>query len=702
MTRRANPLDWPAWRSAAWTASAFIGLVVVFRLVLPRGVPLGVLAFGVVIGCINALVSVGLVLVYRANRIINFAQAEIGIFGAILFENLVRGPGVPWFVALLVGVAASCALAASVEFALVRRFHTAPRLILTVVTIGIAQLVVALTYFVAGRFGSIAASGGLETPLSGFRVKITEVVFRGDALLVIAIVPVVVGTLNLFLRRTDVGVAIRAAAESGERASLLGVPVRRLSTVMWAVAGSTAALATILRAPVVGLVSGSTLQGPGLLLRALAAAVIGRMVDLRTAVVAAIFIGVVEQGLVFSYGGSTVADVVFVAIIIVALLVQRQQGARSEDANSSSWTALEEVRRIPAELRRLPEVRWGRWVLGALCAGAALSYPLVATPSKENLASAMVIYALVGVSLVVLTGWSGQISLGQFGLVGLGAGVAARLSADAGLDFLVAMLAGGAAGSLAALVLGAAALRIRGFFFAVTSLGFAVAVQNYFLNRQFFSGLTPRNRPERPILFGQFNLDGEAAFYYFCLAVLVATIFVVHTLRDSRVGRGLRAVRDNEKAAQAFGVRRVQAKLLAFAVSGFLAGIAGALFAVHQHAVSPTAFSANESVRVFSMVVIGGIGSVPGAVLGAVYVRGASFLLVPQAAVLATGVGLLAVLLIAPGGLGKIVFGGRDLLLRGIARRRGLVVPSLLRDGGASVQDASLDAVREPVTRAVT
>jgi branched-chain amino acid transport system permease protein len=325
---------------------------------------------------------------------------------------------------------------------------------------------------------------------------------------------------------------------------------------------------------------------------------------------------------------------------------------------------------------------------------AAVCYPLVAAPSKENLAAAMVIYAIVAVSLVVLTGWAGQISLGQFGIVGFGAAVSARLLADAHVDFVVATIGGAVAGALIALVLGAAALRIKGFFFAVTSLGFAVAMQSYFLNDSYFDLLVPKNRPERPLLLSRFDLESEASFYLFTLVVLVAVVVAARTLRGSRTGRVLIAVRDNEKAAQAYGVDHIKAKLLAFAISGAMAGIAGSLFAVHQHAVTDSAYSPNESLRVFSMVVIGGLGSIPGAVLGAVFVRGASFLLSPQLAVLATGVGLLVVLMLFPGGLGRLVFSGRDRVLRMVARRRGLIVPSLLADVR---QDAPPSPPPEPV-----
>ncbi|HLG91763.1 MAG TPA: branched-chain amino acid ABC transporter permease, partial [Acidimicrobiales bacterium] len=385
---------------------------------------------------------------------------------------------------------------------------------------------------------------------------------------------------------------------------------------------------------------------------------------------------VVEQGLFYAYGGSTVSDVVFVAVIVVAFLLQRPPAGRPEEAEETSWSLVQEERPLAAWLARRPPVRLAR-VAGALgLAGLAVGVPALLSDSQLFIASDVVIYAVVAVSLVVLTGWSGQVSLGQLGLAALGAAVAGRLSADAGADFLVSMLAAGGAGAAAATLLGAAALRIKGFFFAVTSLGFAVAVDTFFLNAQFFSFLLPVNRPERPVLFDRFDLGGELAFYLFCAAVLALVVVGVATLRRTRTGRVLIAVRDNDAAARAFGVSRARAQLLAFVISGFIAGLAGSLFAVHDHAVSPSAFSPEASLALFSMVVVGGLGSLPGAIAGAVVVESAVYLLPPQWSPLATGAGLVGVLLVAPGGLGRAGFWARDRLAAWLARRHGWAEPA--------------------------
>jgi branched-chain amino acid transport system permease protein len=486
--------------------------------------------------------------------------------------------------------------------------------------------------------------------------------------------------LTAFLRRTDFGVAVRAAAENGDRASLLGVPVRRVSTSVWIVAGGLAAAAAMLRAPVVGLVTGSTIIGPGLLLRGLAAAVIGRMENLHAAVVAALLLGVIEQSLFFGYSGSTVADAAFVAIMIGALLLQRRSRDRAAEGTTSTFVEIEEVKAVPTVLRHLPEVRALKVGLGAVVGASVVIFPLLVSDVRANLAAVIAIYAIVAISLVVLTGWGGQISLGHFALVGIGAAVCGRLVADARIDFIVALIGAAAAGAGVALVLGLASLRLRGFYFAVTSLGFAVATQTFFLNKKYFAALLPQHRPERPILLSRFDLAGETAYYYFCVAVLIAVVLGVRSLRRSRTGRVLIATRDNERAAQSYGVSPIRTRLLCFTISGAIAGLAGGLFAVHQHDVSPAAFLPNESLLVFSMVVIGGLGSVPGAILGALFVRGSSVLFPAEWAVLTSGAGLLVVLLVLPGGFGQVLFRARDRALRRIAERRGVIVPSLIAD----------------------
>lgn len=676
-----DPTSTTWMREASWFLAVVL-LLVAGRTLLPTNVPLGIMGFGAVVGGLNALMAIALILIYRTNKIINFAQAEIGLFGAVLFQRLVSNAGWSYYVALPAGILACAALAGVVEYVFVRRFHKAPRLILTVATIGLAQLVTFAT-LILPKFGrTVGVANTVKTPFSSTTWNLSGFLFRGDALVALVALPAIVVVLNLFFR-TRFGTASRAAAENSDRAGLLGVPVKTVNTVLWIVGGVLVGVATVLRTPLLGISVG--LGGSaGLMLRALAAAVIARMESLKVAVLAAIVLGMIEQTVFAAYSGSTITDAFLLAVIAGSLLLQKPIARRNE-IDASSWSAVEEVKAIPAELRDLFAIKATRVVLGLGVAGLLVALPFLVSTTRQYQAQVVIVYSLVAISLVVLTGWSGQVSLGQFAIVGFGAAVCSKLLAQYHWDFIVSMFAGAFAGALVAMVLGLVALKVKGFFFAATTLGFAVAVPSFFLNRDYFSWLVlpAFSRVERPMLLERFDLANERAYYWFCLLVLGIVLSAVHSMRRSRTGRILIAVRDNERAAQSFGISQAKAKLLTFATSGFIAGLAGALYTVQQQVdpgSSANAYAPQMSLQVFSMVVIGGLGSVPGAVLGAIYVRMALFNLSSQFALLATGAGLLFILLALPGGLGRVIYALRDAALRRYAQRKGILVPSLLAD----------------------
>jgi branched-chain amino acid transport system permease protein len=187
------------------------------------------------------------------------------------------------------------------------------------------------------------------------------------------------------------------------------------------------------------------------------------------------------------------------------------------------------------------------------------------------------------------------------------------------------------------------------------------------------------------MLFGRFDLDDGKVMYWFCLAVLVVVSLAVRGVRQSRTGRVLIAIRENERGAQAYGVSLTRAKLTSFALSGFIAAMAGALLVHNQYGFEEGLFAPTQSLSVFTAAVVGGLGSIVGAVLGAVYFKGGQwFLPDPQWQVFTTAAGVLLVLLFIPGGLGDLVFRLRDYWLRSVARRNAVVVPSLITD---STQD---------------
>ena len=289
------------------------------------------------------------------------------------------------------------------------------------------------------------------------------------------------------------------------------------------------------------------------------------------------------------------------------------------------------------------------------------------------------IFTLVVVSVTVITGWAGQVSLCQVAFMAVGATVAARATNDWGLDLLLAIPLAGIAGMVAAVLVGLPALRVKGLFLAVTTLGFGVAASSWLLNPRFFDWI-PTGRIERPDLLGRIDLNSPTRIYYFSLAVVVLVLLGLIGIRHSRTGRVLLAMRENERGAQAYGVSVVRAKLTAFGISGFVSAVGGALFIHHQQAFDEGAFGPGLSIVLFTAAVIGGLGSLTGGVIGAIYSEGSFFLLPADWRLFSSAIGVLFVLLVMPGGIASVFFRVRDEFLRWVARRREIIVPSLLAD----------------------
>ncbi|HET6964292.1 MAG TPA: ABC transporter permease, partial [Acidimicrobiales bacterium] len=669
------------------TAAAFLTAWAIGADLLPGGIPPGVVLYGLILGGLSSLTAMGLVIVYRSARIINFAQAEIGGLAASVAVVMVVGWRLPYFLAVPVGLIVALGTGALVDLTVVRTLFRAPRLILTVATIGLAQVLGGLELFLPHLLGHVRPLTTFTTPFSWtFRVR--PMVFDGNDIVAMVVVPVVLAGLAVFFTRSGYGIAIRGAADSNDRALLLGIPVRRLSTVTWVLAAGLSGLGVILSGPILGPQLG-VLAGPESLLAPLAAAVVARLESLKVAFVASLAIGVFEQSVFWSYARSTTVDVALFAVILGAMLLQRRRLTRTDDGGLGGYVAQYEVRSIPTMMRHLPEIRWAKTAVAVVIALAALLVPLGLSDSKRTLLAYVAIFGILAASLVLLTGWAGQISLGQFAFAGVGAGTTASLFVNAHADLFVALLMAAVAGGLAALIIGIPALRLSGPFLAVTTLAFAVPVSDYLLNSSYFPGFAPATLT-RPAVLQRFDLNSAGTFYYFCLVMLVLSVGLVWNYRRGRPGRTSIAVRDNARGAQSYGLSPLRTRLVAFAVSGAMAGVAGGLYAIGLRGIPFSGYSAETSLQIFTMVVVGGMGSLAGGLLGAFYVQGAQYFLSGSAQLLATGGGILLVVQLFPGGLAEVVYRLRDAGLRRLARARGLSVPSL--EEKAAFEDADAPA----------
>ncbi len=221
-----------------------------------------------------------------------------------------------------------------------------------------------------------------------------------------------------------------------------------------------------------------------------------------------------------------------------------------------------------------------------------------------------------------------------------------------------------------ALVVGLPAMRIKGLFLAVTTLAFAIALDTYFLNQNTFPQFV-QGHVKRGLLWERFDMEDNYVMYLVCLAFLALSILAAIGVRKARNGRVLIATRDNQRAADAASVPTTGVKLSGFILAGAIAGVAGALLVMLIRGLSVGTFNPVDSITVFSTAVIGGLGSITGAIMGVLlfkYLETLTFLGDLRLAI--NGAGLLVVLYLLPGGLGQLLFNGRDRILKRIADRR--------------------------------
>jgi branched-chain amino acid transport system permease protein len=402
---------------------------------------------------------------------------------------------------------------------------------------------------------------------------IGEVRFDGNDLIALVVAPLLIASVAVLLRFTDTGTAVRAAADRVDRASMLGIPVRRLEAQIWTLATVMSFVSVVLTAGVSSLPFGLGV-GLAVVLRALAALVIGRMTDLVSITATALAIGMLESGIRWNTGDTRLASPILAALIIVGLLVQRRGDTRADREESSSWNGTTEVRPVPAALSRLPEVRAMHGSIVVLIAAAVLLGPLLMGTNGQLKAGHRRgvrdhrdvggrAHRLGRPGVARSDGIRGRRGRGRrlvHGRAGLGAvdvdggGRGDRRGRrGAGRPACVAAprpLPGGDDARSVARRLGMGVLEPGG-------------------------RLDPSGAFPRPALLHRIELDTPLRLYYFALAVLALALLALRGVRRSRFGRVLVALRDNEPGMVAYGVDPVRTKLGAFAISGFVAASPG-------------------------------------------------------------------------------------------------------------------------------
>ena len=614
----------------------------------------GTIVLGLLNGLIISLLAVGFVLVYKANRFLNLAHAQLGVLSAVLLLKVVNDWGWNWWLSFAACVGVGIATGLAVERFIVGpvRRKTKSPVRLLILTIGVSQLLLALTYIP----GLIPTSQAPFPQPFNSNLQVGGVVLSGMSMLTLIGVPVLLVLLTLFLELTSVGKQIRAAAGNPDAARLCGISVSRVSLITWGIAGGLSALAAILNGPTTTSFNAEAV-GPFLLMLTMGAAALGAFVSFPIAVAGGIGLGLVYQEVLAQTSNAGTAELAVFGVILLAILVRGKAIGRAFATEGAAVPERPGLR-IPEVLRGSPLLRNGMRSLIGVSLLVAVVFPLLPYfKSNQFLLVLVLMYAVIGVSLTMLVGWAGQVSLGQFAVVGIGAYVTARFAGEAGWSMVELLLVTGFIGAVVMVVIGLPALRVRGLTLAVTTLGLAVIAPDWLYQQGWLGGSTPFSAPVQgmSVLPGIGYIGSQLYLYYVVLVVLVLVMAAAGTLRRSAMGRVIIAVRDNERAIASFGVKPATVKLRVLALSGFVAATAGVFFAADWQSVTPTYFGADASIALLAIPVVGGLGSLGGAVAAAALLYLATFFLGPHVEGLLGSVGQNAGFLLFIAGIGVIV-----------------------------------------------
>ena len=634
---------------------------------------------GLVNGLVTGLLAMGLVLIYRSTRVVNLAVGNMGLVGASLLALLVLNYHFPFWLALALSLATGTLFGAVVDLVVVRRLFHSPRVIVLMATVGVAQLASGIS----GSYPALNMRGNkYPTALSGVFDDVVGLRITGPQLSILIVVPAAAIGLAWLLRRTTFGRAVEASADNPSLSRLSTINPKMVSTFVWTIAGLLSTVSIMLLSAQIGNPAGLDNLGMLTMARAMLVFVLAGQRSFARAVGFGALTGVAEAVLRFNLLTEPgLFD--FAGLVLVVAIVYQQSRSSPDD---TTFAFAPKARRPPERAQEIWWIRRMPRLAATLIILIALLLPIVVTrPSRHLLYASIACYAICALSLTVITGWAGQLSLAQMAFAGLGALLAAALNRGFEMDvwvldfqappipYLAAIgIAGVVMAGVAALV-GLGALRVRGLQLAVITFMLAVAAEQYIYRWPLLSDGNSNSVSFRRGKVLGLDVSSQRAYYYFCVAVLVVVFVLVARLRNSGIGRSTIAVRDNPEAASAYTISPSRSKLVAFALAGGIAALGGAMLGglFQNIPFGERYYLIDDSLQLVAMVVIGGLGALTGPLVGALWVVGLPAFfgdneLVP---LFTSSVGLLIILMYFPGGFAQIGYAIRRVLYDWALRR---------------------------------
>lgn len=560
------------------------------------------LLLGLGVGGAYTLIAQGLVVVYRASGILNFSHGAFAMAGAFIWYEMDAAWHWPFVASLLVAVMLTAVLGGLVYLIVLRPLRHKSALSQVFATLGVLIILQAVATI---RYGDTVTTARQRLPADVWvlgKVRVAE-----DRMIVLAIALVLTALLSVFYRRTRVGLATVATAQDADTVASLGWSPDVLSTVAWAMGSGLAALAGILLVPLIGL---QVTTFSYLVIAGMAAALLGGFSSVWLTLAGGVLLGVLQSVLSIDIPQAGRREAIpFLVIVAVLVFSGKALPLRSH------------------LLHRLPSVGSGRiTVIGVLAPSAVLLLLvyLVMDPTWVDATSMTLTVAIMILSVVVLTGYAGQLSLGPYALGGVAALASGRLVAAQGWPFEAALVIGVLAAVVSGLVFALPALRTRGITLAVVTLGLGLAILQAVFSDGAFTGGVNGTQVGPQTLFG---IDVDPVVHperwtIVALVGFVICVLVVSNVRRGLAGRRLIAVRTNERAAASLGVSVFGAKLYAFGLSSAVAGVAGVLLGFRAYSAEYDQFNPLASIEAVTLGIVGGVGFLAGPLFGALLAPG--------------------------------------------------------------------------------
>jgi branched-chain amino acid transport system permease protein len=573
-------------------------------------------------GAIYLGIAVGLVTVYLSSGILNFSQAAIAMWGCYVFADLRTagklvfpvgtvklGSTVGSAPALIIALLTTVILGAIIHLLIFRPLRRASGMAQIVASIAVLITLVGLATV---RFGTNTIQVPSMLPSKTYNIGGAHI---GAANLVICAIALLLAcAVGAYFRWTTAGVATRAASSNQDALGLMGYSPTALDAAAWAIASLVSTLLLILGAPTISLNTSLAY----LVVPALAVLLVARMRSLIVIAIASIVLGSLQSLITLysgkswwpSWGRSGLQDgLPFLVAIVVLFILGDRIGVRDVTTGAG-----------------LPKVRLPRRpILTVVVVAAVAIIGLVATggPTRFGVMTSIITMVLI-LSYTIITGYLGQVSLAQIAFAGASGFLLSKATVNWGLGFPWSLLVSALFATLIGILIGVAALRFRGVQLAIVTLAAAVAVQAFVFDNAYFTS-AQGNLIGTPQLFGvNLAIEGthNVARLQFGVMVLVILLLCVAGLlrwARGRTGRAWLAVRSNERAAASSGINLATTKISGFALSAFLAGLAGALVGYSQGQLSTGSFEVDTGILLFATAFLGGITSVGGAaVAGAI------------------------------------------------------------------------------------